>query len=348
MRRRIITFLSIAALLSTAISKRTNASVLTVSNALGNVAQYLQINPAIAAASSGDTIYVAGSTITYLDATINKPLTLIGPGGFNQTSLGLTAKIANISLTSNASNTSIFGMVIFGGSISGSSLTITNLTISNCHFPSSRLLLNSLLNSSGITIRNNVFSGGNSSIEMGSTTNCFNLLIEHNIINGFINGLTLVNAIIQNNFFYNSIVNGYAFAFFNGCSNLIIKNNTFFNADPIAQTIACIYTNNITYSTSSTYTALGGSNLDNVNPLFVNVPVSGNYTSLYNLHLQTGSPAIGAGSDGNDIGYYGGIVQVNPSGELFNMPFIRSMEVLNTDVLQNGNVNVKVRSTKAR
>ncbi len=348
MRLKLNACLLIVVLLSTAVYTRTNASVLTVSNALGNVAQYLQINPAIAAASSGDTIYVAGSTITYLDATINKPLTLIGPGGFNQTSLGLTAKITNINLTSNASNTSIFGMVIFGGSLSGSSLTITNLTISNCHFPSSRLLLNSLLNSSGITIRNNVFSGGNSSIEMGSTTNCFNLLIEHNIINGFINGLSFVNAIIQNNFFYNPNVNGNAFAFFNNCSNLIIKNNTFFNANPSAQTSACIFTNNLTYSTSSTYSALGGSNLDNVNPLFVNVPASGNYTALYNLHLQAGSPAINAASDGNDIGYYGGIVQVNPSGELFNMPIIRSMDVLNTDVLQNGNLNVKVRSTKAR
>jgi hypothetical protein len=328
--------------------EKASSAVFTVSNAPGSGAQYAQINAAIAAAINFDTIYVSGSNITYADALLSKPLTIIGPGGFNQTAMGFTAKISNISINNNASNSAIFGMVIIGGSLGGLGLTITNLLVSNCYFPSSRLLLNSLQNSSGIIIRNNVFSGGNATIEIGSNANCSNYIIENNIINGFINGLNVVNTVVQNNVFYNPSANGNAFAFFNACSNLIIQNNIFFNANPTAQVSGSIYNNNLTYSTSSAYNTLGGTNLDNVNPAFVNVPSTGSYTNLYDMHLQLGSPAINAGSDGTDIGYYGGIIQVNPSGELYNMPFIRSMNVLNTNVPQNGNVNVKVRSTKAR
>jgi hypothetical protein len=91
----------------------------------------------------------------------------------------------------------------------------------------------------------------------------------------------------------------------------------------------------------------GTGNLDNVNPLFVNV-ATGNYSAAYNFHLQAGSPGIGASSIGDDIGFYGGSFESTITGETLNMTVIRVMDIQNQNVPQTGNVNVKVRSTKSR
>ena len=53
---------------------------------------------------------------------------------------------------------------------------------------------------------------------------------------------------------------------------------------------------------------LGSGNLINTNPLFVNYPLAGGaaYNYTFDLHLQTGSPGKNFGTDGTDIGIYGG------------------------------------------
>jgi hypothetical protein len=56
------------------------ATVLTVSNNPDRPAQFTQVDPAIAAAAAGDTIYVYGSLTTYNDFIINKRLVVIGAG----------------------------------------------------------------------------------------------------------------------------------------------------------------------------------------------------------------------------------------------------------------------------
>ncbi len=323
------------------------AAVFTVNNAPGGGAQFTQINAAVAAASAGDTLLISGSSDVYTDATLSKSLTLLGPGAFNNSVFGLKARIANVNLSNNSSNSAICGLEFAGGSLSAFAITVSNIRVVNCHFPSSRLLLN-LTNSSNVYIQNNIFSGGNSSIEINGGSGNFNFLIDHNIINGFINGSTISGVTVQNNVFYNSAPNGQPSAFFNACSLLVIKNNIFYNSSPSANISSSIYDNNITYSSSTTYSPLGGTNIDNANPLFVNVPNGGNYLVSHDFHLQATSPGKNAGSDGTDIGYYGGIVQVNPSGEPIEMPFIRSMNVLNSNVAPNGNVNVKVISTKSK
>jgi len=52
---------------------------------------------------------------------------------------------------------------------------------------------------------------------------------------------------------------------------------------------------------------LGTGNINNTNPLFVNYPIQGGaFDCAYDFALQTGSPAINAGTDGSDIGLTGG------------------------------------------
>jgi hypothetical protein len=94
---------------------------------------------------------------------------------------------------------------------------------------------------------------------------------------------------------------------------------------------------------------LGGTNIDNTDPLFILAPATGGYLPSHNFSLLAGSPAINSGNDGTNIGITGGSSNINTvTGEVFNMPVIRKMNIQNTNVPQSGNVNVKVRSTKAR
>jgi hypothetical protein len=337
-------------LLSALFTHSIKAAVLTVNNSATGGAQYTQINSAIAAASSGDTLYVSGSVTQYNGVTVTKPLTIIGPGTFNTTPFAFSAKVQSISILAGSSNTSIFGLNIISGSI-GLAQNLTTILISNCCFESSALYVPDV-GCSNIIIRNNIFSGGNASITYQGTSgggSTFNVLIDHNIINGFLNSFIDPNTTIQNNTFYNSKINGSTpDAFYNSCKNLVVKNNIFFNSNPSNNISNSLFDNNITYTSGTAYTPLGGTNLDNLNPLFVNAPTTGNYTAALNFHLLSGSPASNAGTDGTDLGYFGGIVQTNPSGELWNMPYIRKMDVLNSNVAPNGTVNVKVRSTKAK
>ena len=93
--------------------------------------------------------------------------------------------------------------------------------------------------------------------------------------------------------------------------NTLFENNIFYGITPNSGTQTdCIYANNITYLTSNDNLPpagqAGSNNLPGVNPLFVNpAPVSSplfDYARDY--RLQPGSPAIGAGTLGTDIGMY--------------------------------------------
>jgi hypothetical protein len=56
------------------------AAVFTVNNANPSPGQYTTVAAAVAAASTGDTLMISGTDISYGNMTINKALTLIGPG----------------------------------------------------------------------------------------------------------------------------------------------------------------------------------------------------------------------------------------------------------------------------
>jgi len=328
----------------------TKAAILNVSNLPNNPFTYNNVDAAIAAAQPGDTIYAHGSNIAYPDFTITKSIIIIGTGGFPQTEFGLKSRFDRITFNSNISDVVINGIEIVNYHLDFISITnIHNVLITNCFFSWNNwgnIRFSNLINSSDIRIFNNVFSGGSQNkIEFGNNTGCFNIIIDHNIINGCIVGLNILNTVIQNNIFYNPAGTN---TFINPCSLAIISNNIFFNADPKNNTSSCIFNNNISYSTGSQLTAMGGTNIDNTNPQFVNVPAAGIYSSTNNFNLQAGSPCIAAGSDGLNLGYYGGDEIVAPLGEPYNVPVIRVMNIQNPIVPQTGNVNVKVRSTKSR
>lgn len=331
-------------------SSTMKANVLLVNNSSGANALYTTINAGMAAANPGDTLYVSGSNVTYASFTITKSIVIIGQGSFSQKQNGYSTKVNGFNCNSNISNIKVKGLNLINSANFDTKANLSQIEISGNYFSASAgvVSFNGSSNCSFLNISNNVFGTvGLYRIDFVNSTGINNVLIQNNLIFGSIRSINAVNALFSNNVFLNI---SQAFEFFGASpfENAIIKDNIFYNADPIANTSNCTYSNNMSFSTTLTYSAMPGfGNFDNVNPEFVNV-IAGSYTSAFNFHLGAASPAIGVSSIGNDIGFYGGTLHADVSGETENVPVIRLMDIQNVNLAPNGNVNVKVRSTKAR
>ncbi|MBL0046879.1 MAG: hypothetical protein IPP32_02105 [Bacteroidetes bacterium] len=343
MKKLVVSLLIIGAL------SKLNAAVLIVNNNSGANALYTTIDAALAAAAPNDTLYVNGSNVTYSQFTITKSIVIIGQGTFSQKQNAFPSKVNGFVCNSNLSNIVIKGLHLISDASFASKTNISQVEITGNYFTSSGVVnFNAATNCSLINISNNIFGTlGANKIDFVNSAGLSNVLIQNNLIFGSIRSLNASNSLISHNVIL-SISD--AFEFFGGVpfSNVMIKDNIFYNADPIANTTSCTYSNNISFSTGTPYAnMIGTGNLDNVNPEFVNV-TNGAYTTAFNFHLSNFSPAIGASSTGDDIGIYGGSFTATTTGETSNLPVIRTMDIQNLNVIQNGNVNVKVRSTKAR
>lgn len=338
----IILFLTIA---------KTNAAVLLVNNLAGGPGQYAQINAAMTAANPGDTIYVSGSNVIYAAFNITKDsITIIGPGSYSDKQNAFAANINGFTCDNNLNQIKIKGLLLSDDADFSGTNGIANLEIIGNAFSTSAgyINFNGASNFSFINIANNIFTAVNSDIiDFVNSTGFNNVIIQNNILLGSIRSLNATNSVIINNVFINitNAFNDFGASLF---ANVMIKDNIFYKSHPLNNTTSCTYQNNISYSPTITYPLMGGTgNIDNTDPLFVNAP-TGNYTTAFNFHLLAGSPAFGASSIGDDIGFYGGTFPSSVTGETLNMPVIRIQDIQNQNVPQNGNVNVKVRSTKSR
>jgi len=92
----------------------------------------------------------------------------------------------------------------------------------------------------------------------------------------------------------------------------------------------------------------GGGNLENVDPLFVSV-ASSVFDFSYDYHLEDLSPGKEAGTDGTDIGIYGGSYAFPSGGDvpwqtsaMPALPQILRMNILNTVLPENGTLQVQI------
>lgn len=357
MKKTFITMILMLALI------KLNAAILQVNNSTNSPVTFTNVTDAITAANNGDTIYIAGTIYPYGNFTITKEITILGTGANPQKQLPYVSSVGEIDMTSNLSHVKISGLYITGRLLLAPGTNY--LSVEYCFFSAMHIQLNNNCNNTKIS--GNIFYNYSQTRWRnidgfdqcgGYYGACTNLLIENNVFNGSISGLNIPGTVIQNNIF---LVNNPAFDGINvynngGCyttsyiSNATIQNNIFYRADPTQFTSGCTFNNNITYHPSNTFSALSGTgNLDNINPDFINFPAAGDYFGwAYNFNLQAVSPGNNAGTDGTDIGIYGGTFPVTTSGETYNMPVVRQMNITNTNVPQNGNINVKIRSTKSR
>ncbi len=318
---------------------RVFATQISVSNSTQNPGQYSTIAAAITAASAGDTLLVHPTATNYGNFSLNKKLVIIG-GGFNvqktnpfyTTFGGITLqpgcdgsrffgfRVGTVSTTTSAGAAmdSLFFEDIYFTQYLGFfySFYPTNLVVRNCIVDFINL---SSATSSSATISHCIFEGDAIEASTGS------LLVEYCLFQGSTNQLNGVSgAVIQNCILYDGNIGSISLSTFNNCMSFNLTNNTL-----------------------PPGTNIGSGNQSGVDPLFVNNPINQAFSFTRDYHLQVGSPALTAATDGGQIGVYGGPnATFSLSGEPLNSPIVRDFIITNAAVPVNGNLDIDVTITK--
>lgn len=342
MRLLTLFFLSLLAVTST------YAAVRTVSNNASIPAQYDNLQAAVDDSEAGDTVYVSWSATSYGNVTLTKRIVMIGDG-YNGGLSGKASQIADLiySQTDNTENCSgsfISGFkisVVRSGLATGNP-SIDDMVFTRCWITSNLYFYNTTLSSHNLhedwyfkDCIIGTFLGSNSSANrfLGVSNVLFsNCIFTANLQNSG-NAITFRNC----NFFINTNI-----TFFN-CENMTFENSIFFDATPQTLTNS-VFNNCLTFSTNNDVIPYGSNtgndNLVNQNPMFLG------YTSAFdlldNIRLDDDSPAKTAGTDGTELGVFGGSKPLpDLSGEP-NLPYIKSLIILNSEVGKDGSLKFKV------
>ncbi|MFI5164264.1 MAG: hypothetical protein ACHQHP_03345 [Bacteroidia bacterium] len=320
------------------------ATIRTVSNNSNSPGQYTTLQAAINVANAGDTIYVHGSNTSYGNITVNKRLTIIGTGHNPNKSNPLVSQLGNVQLDSVANASGGSGSKIIGFKLTevlgyaGAGGT-KNITLARNYFVSTGTKIN--VTNSGWLIKNNILFGN---IVVNNKSNIF---IENNIFSGgSVTTSNLSSLLITNNIFLGTS----PATCFTTLSNALITNNIFLGVAPNGTNVTTnTFDNNITYQTISNTlpfgTNVGSGNFSGQDPQFMNVPANA-FSYSYDFTLMAGSPGKNAGTDGTDIGAYGG---PSPFVDLTGSPAIpqvKSLTILNPMIPVGDSLHVVIKAKK--
>jgi len=335
-----------------------NARIWTVNNNNNSPGELTDLQLACDTASAGDTILVSGSATSYGEIYIRKQLTLIGAGYNPNNQDKLYSKISYCRF---ANETDDFGNIINVPDHS----SVMGFLISS--------MWNNIANASDITIQyNNI---GMLAIYGSDVSNADNWLISNNYISSEISGTEyLTNCVISNNIISgslasiksntviisNNIIIGDSYFFIGEVSPaampeyLTVSNNIFYGKSTEGADNST-FNNNISFMGSQTNfdydNNVSNNNIEATNPQFVNAPdFIFDYTD--DFHLAAGSPGINAGTDGTDIGIYGGMYpwqeEVSPfmNSPMPNIPQVIEMSILTPFVPIDSQLNVHIKAKK--
>lgn len=320
------------------------ARVLTVSNQPGVKAQYTQISAAIAAASTGDKIFVHPSNVTYANFSIDRQVHIIGMGYNPDFPNSQKVQVNAITMYNAATNAIIEGVYFtYMSNYSTNHKATNNFTVRFCNFD--------YININGLDWN-----------------------IHNNIVRNYINFIIGYKSKIQNNIFTgisSSVRNNTASGteirnnVFTGCSNCdafssvsnaTISNNIFYGKSP-AGASSSAFLNNLTYQTEQNDIPyddnIGSDNIVNDNPEFVSAPTKDNFNYTYNYQLEEDSPGKEAGTDDTDLGVFGGNYQwlehvdgtPDYTGQPY-FPFIKSFDIINNTLDQRSKLHFEVEAVK--
>lgn len=298
------------------------AAIITVDNKTPSIGDYTTLQAAHDAASDsdGDVIYVYPSDAVYQGITVTKKIRFVGTG-FDYPSEEMSTTLIAGAMTFNAgsdgSTLDGFG-TNFYVTIDADNITIkrnklSNITVAENH-TGTVILQNygsyiSVAASNEVLIANNNLNGGIYA-HLSSTT----ITILHNVIRTGTNNyaIQLANAdkYIANNIIIGGICSGTNSGYYHNMSN-------------------------------SNQLPSGNGNIGNVDMSTVFVDPDNN-----DLHLLPGSPAIGAGQNGVDMGMYGGDTPYVDGGRP-GLPSIFQLESDHVGSQQNGlDVTIKAKSNR--
>jgi hypothetical protein len=340
--KKIFTIACVAFLLSLNIK----ATVRTVNNNGLGGAQYSDIAAAITASSNNDTIYISGSATNYPSFTINKRLTLIGPGshiGGNTQNTQQAYINGAITIDSTANNNSVMNIKLMG--LRFDYLNINhgkNITIERCdgyQISAQNADVNSIfIRGCAFERIINFYYSTNTAIEISNTIFKYTQYLTPN---------TLVN---------HCIILGDSYNTSNGGNGTVFTNSIFYNTNfNNGAFTGCVFTNNLVYNVNIAPFTLplagctGNNNQAAVDPLFVNATTGDpSWTDIfaYNWRLQSTSTGHNAASDGADLGVYGGTFAINQIGLLPTIPQVNEININNAAVPQNGTLNLNFKARK--
>jgi hypothetical protein len=347
------------------------ATVWTVSNDPNRPAQFTALQAAVDAASPNDTLLVTGSSNNYYPgATVVKPLVFFGEGieangSYPVTDLyALTFSRFNSSLSSSGSR--VYGCRVQYATINGyfnggsyPQMGLNDFIFERCWIYS--LNIESRRNTGNITVRNCLFNEGYSGISLNAwgeidpilgwfsniiVTNCI-FSGESSRVNGsgidFNGNLVVRNCLFVQNI-YESIVN---------VTEGVFENNIWFRAETKSSTSTnvnnCTFNNNLTYlcnnNTLPPAGNIGSGNIVNQNPMFNTFPALGaNFSWAHNYGLQAGSPALGTGTNGTDIGINSGNAPVTQLYKYAKIPAVTSLTIPVSSVPVGGTLQINIQA----
>lgn len=250
------------------------------------------------AASAGDTIHIEPSPTNYGAVTCTKRLVWISTGNFLGANPGL--QVANTAA-------GVLSTVYMNNGSAGSVLSI--VSNSSCNIYTNDITLHRSFFSANITNSAGVISNlviTNSYALYIDLGNCQNAIVTNNLVAATIGNATSGSAVVTNNvvnityrpeqyigvvYLYNSIFQ----------NNIILKGGTYNFENSLASF-------NITPDAGG----LQSGNNNIFNAVMVNVVVNPAWAADIDLKLKAGSPAIGTGSGGADMGAFGGGTPYKP------------------------------------
>jgi hypothetical protein len=331
------------------------ATVYTVSNVANRPAQFTSVQAAVDSAAIGDTILITGGGATYAAITTVKPLVFIGEGinGSATTTISsLNLDRFNSSLSS--SGTRVYGLVMSTLSINpGFSGSQPNQRVLN-DFIFERCQLTSAYYGpsqgelSDLTFRNCIFSGSYAAFLYNVPQT--NILYINCVFSGAIiygNSLNANgNVVIRNSIFMDRTTS----IFQNSIAGLVLENNIFYRAEP-SGCVGCTFNNNLTYLCNdnalppTSGNNVGSGNIVNVAPMFASYPQLGAaFSFAHNYALQTGSPAIGSGTNSTNIGLTGGSAPVNNIPQFPKIPAVTQIDIPVSSVPVGGTLQINLRA----
>lgn len=302
------------------------AKVWRVNNNATMNANFASFVAAQSTVSANDTLYFEGSTVSYEDIVLTKPLVIIGPGYFLEEnpqtqSNFITAKFGTIGFNTGSSGSILTGLVVQDKI----AISVSNISITKCNIGNG-ISLNNATVSGDILLLQNYIKGGLS--DYYSRNTIFNLIISNNYISSNTSFGTTTSGSIYNNIIVGSLL----------VSNFTINNNIMmgYSSDQNNN----VFNNNIC---NGIQFPIGNGNQQNVIMSGVFVGATGNSTDGQ-WQLKEYSPAIGKGNDGTDCGMFGGSSPYVLSG-LPSIPAIYEIDMPATGDNINGiDVTIKAKT----
>lgn len=313
---------------------------------LGQASVYSKLDSLKAHLQDGDTIYFPGAGFEIGTWSIDKKVTIFGAGHYpdSTTATDISYLIGDITLKTGADGSFIQGIYLTGNITLGSTLanqTVNNITLSRSSIAGLYLSYNGSATtaSNNILIRENIlrssFYGGYATgvsvlnnVMHQQLLHFDNTLFKNNIILGNyccygpLDYIT--NSSFQNNVIILTYCNCGSNYFMSGCSTNNFQNNAL--------------NNNATFPYGSN-TGSGNWNDISASSFFVD---QGGYSFSYthNYHLKV--PASYIGTDGNQIGIYGGLYPYKEGAVPIN-PHIQAKTIApSTNTSGELNINIKV------